>query len=213
MNCPIDDITMIDFVEGELEAEEAARVQQHLDQCPACRHSCRAIAGTRQVLAERRRGAEKPLEQFWQDNLAAIAAATYEKSGAIPLPSAWRSFTPALRYMAAAAVVVIALVSSFRLGFFERSKQNQAVQVAQQSEDERVQALMDSLYILAEAAHRYNLKVSTLKSIENLSSADAAQLVRDGYVNSPVSVYDELMDMQEDQLQQVLYVLASNESY
>ncbi|MFH1068280.1 MAG: hypothetical protein V1794_01555, partial [Candidatus Glassbacteria bacterium] len=85
----------------------------------------------------------------------------------------------------------------------------QPLQVAQQSGDERVQVLIDSLYLLAETAHRYNMTASTLQSIESLTAAGEETRLQDDLAYPAGRVYDQLLDLEDDQLQQVFYVLAS----
>ncbi|MFH1070905.1 MAG: zf-HC2 domain-containing protein [Candidatus Glassbacteria bacterium] len=209
MKCPLDEITLIDYLEGELDTKDAASLRRHLEVCAACRDTCREIAGTRRVLAEHCRTSGQAPEGFWEENLAAVAAATYGKPEGDVSHSGWRDYTAGLRWLAAAAIVVLALVGSFRLGLFEARQPGQPLQVAQQSGDERVQVLIDSLYLLAETAHRYNMAASTLQSIESLTAAGEETRLQDDLAYPAGRVYDQLLDLEDDQLQQVLYVLAS----
>jgi len=112
--------------------------------------------------------------------------------------------------MAAAAVILLAIVGAFKLSISPRDPDSQFAVGARDTIN--TEALVDSLYMLAELARQYEMTYSTMESIEHLATGADGDAYSETGLNYSVthSVYDALLDMDDDQLDQVLMVLASN---
>ena len=212
MNCPIDEILLIDYLEGELEPETARRVEQHLESCPACRAEYDSLLRVREALAGAKESAvAEPGESFWKDNLEAVARATYRKdSSSSPMGKVliFRRFSP--RVLAAAAVVLLAFLGALRLGLGPLSRtERPAMELAQVTEDD--QAYSDSLYQLAEMIYNSQIALNAVESMVEIASDQEGGYVPAG-MEFPAysSAYDGLAELEDDQLEQVIYALASD---
>lgn len=213
MNCPISEIMLIDYLEGELEPELARRVEQHLESCPVCRAEYKSLLEVKQVLAGAKESAvDQPPESFWQENLQAVARATYQQDSSSEsvrnvLSFPWFSRP---RVLAAAAVVLIALAGVLRLGLGPIGTQERSsAELAQVTEAN--QAYVDSLYQLAETIYEYQIALNAMESIVELGADQEREYTPDGMeVPAYSSVYDGLADLEDNQLQQVVYALASD---
>jgi len=212
MNCPIDEITLIDYLEGELAPEAARRVQQHLESCPACRAEYESLLKVKEVLATAKESAvDEPGESFWKENLEAVARATYRKdsfSESIGKVLVFRRFSP--RILAAAAVVLLALAAALKLGLSPLgTREMPSAELAQVSAED--QAYIDSLYRVAETVYQYQIALDAMESMFELAAEQESGYTPAG-MEIPVynSVYDELAELEDSQLEQVMYSLASD---
>ena len=211
MNCPIDEILLIDYLEGELEPEAARRVEQHLESCPVCRAEYESLIRVRDAIAGAKESAvAEPGEYFWKENLEAVARATYMKdSSSAPVGKVliFRRFSP--RVIAAAAVVLLAVVGAFRLGLGPLSRtERPATELVQVDEDD--QAYTDFLYQFAEAIYKYQIALNAVESmVEIASDQESGSLPDEMEFPAYSSAYDGLAELEDDQLEQVMYSLAS----
>ena len=211
MNCPVENTLLADFLEGELDPRIVPVLEEHLLGCDTCRKEFEVLRGVRGMLGRANPGAadSEPPESFWQDNLEAVANLTYRK--AIPLRKSLflRGLHPGV--LAAAAVILLALIGTFRLGLYRDTPAASAPAVAAVQEPPTNTALADSLYRLAETVYRYNQALELYESIaalsdeKNIDAADVELAVPPGN-----NVYDGLVDLNDRQLEEVVYALASN---
>ena len=212
MNCPIDEIMLIDYLEDELDPETARQVEQHLESCPACRAEYESLLKVKEVLAQAKdRAVDEPGESFWKENMEAVARATYMKdSSSMPAGKVliFRRFSP--RILAAAAVVLLALAGALKLGLgplgIGETPSEQLAQV--QAED---QAYIDSIYRVAETVYQYQIILNAMESMVELAENQEGGYTPAGMeVPAYSSVYDELAELEDSQLEQVMYTLASD---
>jgi hypothetical protein len=212
MNCPIDEIMLIDYLEGELDPETARRVEQHLESCPTCRTEYESLLKVKKVLAGAKESAvDEPGESFWKENLEAVARATYRKdSSSVSMGKVliFRRFTP--RILAAAAVVLLALAGALKLGLGPLgTREMPSAELAQISADD--QAYIDSLYRVAETVYQYQIVLNAMESMVELAADQEGGYTPAGMeVPAYSSVYDGLAELEDSQLEQVMYSLASD---
>ena len=212
MNCPIDEIMLIDYLDGELDPETARRVEQHLESCPTCRAEYESLLKVKEVLTGAKESAvDEPGEPFWKENLEAVARATYRKdSSSVSMGKVliFRRFTP--RILAAAAVVLLALAGALKLGLSPLgTREMPSAELAQVSADD--QAYIDSLYRVAETVYQYQIVLNAMESMVELAADQEGGYTPAGMeVPAYSSVYDELADLEDSQLEQVMYSLASD---
>lgn len=213
MNCPIDEILLIDYLEGELKPELARQVEQHLESCPSCRAEYEALLKVKQALSGVKKSVvDQPPESFWQENLQAVARATYKRDSSFASMGKVLSFPrfSRPRILAAAAVVLIALAGVLRLGLGPLGPpQRPSAELAQVTEAN--QAYIDSLYMLAETIYQYQIALNAMESMVELGADQEGGYLPAGMeVPAHSSVYDGLAELENDQLQQVMYSLASD---
>jgi hypothetical protein len=212
MNCPIDEIMLIDYLEGELDPETARRVEQHLESCPTCRTEYESLLKVKKVLAGAKESAvDEPGESFWKENLEAVARATYRKdSSSVSMGKVliFRRFTP--RILAAAAVVLLALAGALKLGLGPLgTREMPSAELAQVSAED--QAYIDSLYRVAETVYQYQIVLNAMESMVELAADQEGGYTPAGMeVPAYSSVYDGLAELEDSQLEQVMYSLASD---
>ena len=214
MNCPIDEILLIDYLEGELEPELARQVEQHLESCPSCRAEYESLLKVKQALSKVKESVvDQPPESFWQENLQAVARATYERDSSTGVSGGKVLSFPRFsrpRILAAAAVVLLALAGVLRLGLGPLGPpQRPSAELAQVTEAN--QAYIDSLYMLAETIYQYQIALNAMESMVELGADQEGGYLPAGMeVPAHSSVYDGLAELENDQLQQVMYTLASD---
>lgn len=214
MNCPIDEILLIDYLEGELEPKMARQVEQHLDSCPSCRAEYESLLKVKQALSKVKESVvDQPPESFWQENLQAVARATYERDSSTGVSGGKVLSFPRFsrpRILAAAAVVLLALAGVLRLGLGPLGPpQRPSAELAQVTEAN--QAYIDSLYMLAETIYQYQIALNAMESMVELGAdREGGYLPAGMEVPAHSSVYDGLAELENDQLQQVMYTLASD---
>lgn len=214
MNCPIDEILLINYLEGELKPELARQVEQHLESCPSCRAEYESLLKVKQALSGAKESVvDQPPESFWQENLQAVARATYERDSSTGVSGGKVLSFPRFsrpRILAAAAVVLIALAGVLRLGFGPIGPpQRPSAELAQVTEAN--QAYIDSLYMLAETIYQYQIALNAMESMVELGADQEGGYLPAGMeVPAHSSVYDGLAELENDQLQQVMYALASD---
>lgn len=211
MKCPVENTLLVDFLEGELDPRMIPVLEEHLLGCEACRKEFEALRGIRKMLDRVKINApeSEPPESFWQENLEAVADRTYRKTVYFRKIFSLRGLHPGV--LAAAAVILIALAGTFRLGLYRDTPADSAAVVAAKQELPTNAALADSLYRLAETVYRYNQAVELYESIAELS-ADKKDGTAEVELAVPPgnSVYDSLVDLDDKQLEEVVYALASN---
>jgi len=114
------------------------------------------------------------------------------------------------RILAAAAVVLLALAGVLRLGLGPLGPpQRPSAELAQVTE--ATQAYIDSLYMLAETIYQYQIALNAMESMVELGAdREGGYLPAGMEVPAHSSVYDGLAELENDQLQQVMYTLASD---
>ncbi len=210
MLCPVDDRILIEYLEGELEGQAAAEIGQHVASCGQCHARLAQLEATRRAVADRIGDYNPPSESFWKDNLEGVARATWLKREPAGVVSRRRlqRLVPA---MAAAAVILLALIGTFRSGVFTPAPGQQEMVVVR-ADTVSAEALVDSLYMLARLAEQYQMAYQAMESIEEIgSSSEGSPYEETGMTYSVTgNVYDALLGMEDEQVEQVLYVLASN---
>ncbi len=63
MDCELIKEQLIEYVDGDLSSEEARLVEEHLEQCPACRAEVEALSGVRELLLDD--GYVEPSPFYW----------------------------------------------------------------------------------------------------------------------------------------------------
>ena len=206
MQCPIDERVLLDFLEEELDGQPAAEVAEHLASCAVCSRELGRLRSMRRAVRDKAASYQPPDEDFWRRNLEAVGSATWQKGkpgGVFSL----RKLNRLLPALAAAAVVVLALMGTFRMNAPDAPEMTAYTEVEDSID---ASALVDTLYMLAELARQYEMSYSTMESIEQLGNESGAY--DETGMTYPVTnnVYGALLDMDDDQLDQVLMVLASN---
>ncbi len=210
MRCCADDRVMIEYLEGELEGPAAAEIGQHVASCDQCHAALLRLRAVRTAVADRARGLGPPDESFWQANLESVARATWLKSepAGVVRRGRLRKLAP---MMAVAAVLLLALIGALRTGAFGPDARLPEVTVAG-ADTVSAEALVDSLYRLARLAGQYQLAWRTIESIDEFGASSDSFPYDETGMTYPVTgnVYDALLEMEDEQVEQVLYVLASN---
>ena len=209
MQCPIAENVLLDFLEGELTGQPAAEVAEHLASCEGCSAAFGRLRSVRWALRDKVASYQPPDQDFWRDNLEAVGMATW-RSGKPGRKSGLGRLNRMAPVLAAAAVILLAIVGSFKLNTDPQDPDRRFAAGA--SDSITTEALVDSLYMLAELARQYELTYSTIESIEQLATGAEGESYSETGMTYPVTgnVYDALLDMDDDQLDQVLMVLASN---
>ncbi len=210
MRCCVDDRVMIEYLEGELEGPAAAEIGQHVASCDECHTALLRLRAVRAAVADRVRDLAPPDESFWKANLESVARATWLKSepAGVVRRGRLRKLAP---MMAVAAVLLLALIGALRTGAFNPDTRRPEVAVAG-ADTVSAEALVDSLYMLARLAGQYQMAWRTMESIEEIGSSSDSSLYDEVEMTYPGTgnVYDALLTMEDEQVEQVLYVLASN---
>jgi anti-sigma factor RsiW len=210
MRCPVDDRILIEYLEGELEGPAAAEIGQHVASCDLCHAKLAQLKAARRAVSDRVSAFSPPDESFWKDNLEGVARATWLKGepAGVVRRRYLRQLAPA---MAVAAVLLLALIGTFRSGVFTSDPGQQVVTVAT-ADTISTEALVDSLYMLARLAEQYQMAYRAMESIEEIGSISEGSAYDQAEMTYPVTgnVYDALLGMEDEQVEQVLYVLASN---
>ncbi|MCE5270404.1 zf-HC2 domain-containing protein [bacterium] len=206
MRCPIDEGLMIDYLEGILDETERERVRDHIRSCPGCAERLLELNRVRGLFAAPAlRRVEMPPEQFWNENLRAIEAATWR------MPRQWRSRLfrhAAWKMVAAAAAVLLVFLGVGRMGVFSpgspslAGRQSFMLPVEQDSMKVMRRMLTDCTL-----AAEYLQTVSDLNADTTAGSADKTVLFPAG---TSATVYDGLMDLDEEQLDGVMAIMAGN---
>lgn len=211
MKCPIDETLMIDYLEGCCEPGAAAQVRSHLEQCPACRREYEELAGVRRMMAGPAAGPpDEPPESFWAENARVVAEATYlqparlERRWALRLPRAAMTGT-----LAAAAVLLLTLTWLFESGPFSPGPETLPAVVSLEDTPSAGQALQDSLWMLWREMQEFEMAAKALESayalqLESDSGAAGGELL----YPSDYTVYDGLQDLNDEQVDQVIFLAA-----
>jgi len=212
MKCPLDEKLLVDYLEGELTHEEAARLNDHLKSCPVCREEYETLQEAKKALlyCKEQTTVEEPGESFWQESSRIIAEATYRHReedsprGIVVLLNRWRPLI-----LAAAAVLLLVLAGT--LEWRSRSGTRiQGLQIAARESASNVITPGDSLFLMGEAVFNYSQATNTLEAIGELAADSSADLPPEAMV-FPVgrSVYESLVDLEDQQLENVMLALAS----
>jgi predicted anti-sigma-YlaC factor YlaD len=212
MKCPLDEKLLVDYLEGELEHEEASRLDNHLKSCPVCREEYETLQEAKKALlcCKEQTAVEEPGESFWQESSRIIAEATYRHregasaGGIVVLLNRWRPLI-----LAAAAVLLLVLAGT--LEWRSRSGTRiQGLQIAAGESASNVITPGDSLFLIGEAVFNYGQATNTLEAIGELAADSSADLPPEAAV-FPVgrSVYESLVDLEDQQLENVMLALAS----
>jgi len=211
MKCPIDETLMIDYLEGCCEAGLAGRVRRHLEQCPVCSREYQSLSRLRKVLADSaEQMTDEPPESFWSENVRAVAEATYLQPEKLSRKwSAWFPRKAVSVAIAAAAVLVLAITWLFELGPPRPGPETGPARSGLEVEISTEEALVDSLWLLWKEMQEYEMASNAMESIYALGmetdngDAGGKFMTAEGY-----SVYDGLQELNEEQLQQVEYLVA-----
>ncbi len=106
--------------------------------------------------------------------------------------------------------MVLALVGTFRTGVFQTQAPGGAM-ADRGADSTSTEALVDSIYMLAEIARQYQMTYRALEAIEELGSDTVGMAYEEAAMSYPVTenFYGALLGMEEKQVDQVIYVLAS----
>jgi hypothetical protein len=206
MRCPLDEKVLIDYLEGELEGQPAAELSEHVASCTNCSREISRLRSIRWAVRDKAAACHPPDEDFWRSNLEAVGRATWQ-SGKPGRAFSFRKLNKFIPVVAAAAVILLAL-----MGTFNMDRTTPAGYAGADSDSISAKAMVDTLYMLAELARQYEMTYSTMESIEELAGNDSTESYSESGLTYPVTsnVYDALLDMDDDQLDQVFMVLASN---
>ncbi|HUU28583.1 MAG TPA: zf-HC2 domain-containing protein [archaeon] len=211
MKCPLDESLLVDYLEGELEATASSMVSEHLKSCPVCRTEYEALLEAREALrAMRESKTEEPPESFWQESLQAVAQATYRRRVDSSLGKVIKFPYLKPKFLAAAAVVMMALAGTLKWGLFTGRSVRSPETVVQAVSPANNIALEDSLYLLTRAIYQCDLAAMALESIGELEAGDTSGIPSAGMV-FPVgrSVYEGLLDLKDNEIDNVMVLLAS----
>ena len=180
-----------------------------LTACDTCSRSLDRLRSVRWTLRDKVASYQPPDKDFWRRNLEAVGEATWQSSK----PGRKSNLRTAEqagsagggrgcdrdgdnRHISSCLSIPRTRISAFAAG-----------------ENITTEALVDSLYMLAELARQYELTYSAMESMEELATETESESYQQGTgFTYPVTgnVYDALLDMDDDQLDQILMVLASN---
>ena len=196
MQCPVDDRLLIEYLEGELEGRAAAELGEHVAACGKCHARLVQLKRMRRSVVETVHEFNPPENAFWKENLEKVAQATWLKDKSV-VKVRRRRFRVMAPVFAAAAIVVLALISTFNSSEYVPSGQQEPLELAQ-SDSISAAVLMDSLYMLATLAEQYKMTYRTLESIEQIGSSEGVESYYESGVTYPVSgnVYDALIGME-----------------
>jgi hypothetical protein len=210
MQCPVDERMLIEYCEGELDGPAAAEIGEHVTSCAECQTRLTNLKAVRRGVSDRVSAFSPPEESFWKENLENVGRATWLKGEPVGLVRR-RRLRQLAPIMAVAAVLVLALIGTFRSDAFRSDHGQQVVTVAA-ADSVSTEALVDSLYMLARLAEQYQMAWRAMESIEEIGSSSEGSDYDQVEMTYPVTgnVYDALLGMEDKQVEQVLYVLASN---
>ncbi len=207
MRCPIDESMMIDYLEGSLNDPLRAQVRSHILNCPSCADTLYQLSRMEGLFASPgMREVEMPSEEFWRENARQIDEATWRK------PRAWRrSFEHAAwKVLAVAALLLLIFIGVDRTGVLRNSGASQDPSLAAR-QGIVMPVEQDSLKVMRRLLTDYTLAAEYLQTVSD-ESADSAY----GSLEKPVmfpagggaTVYDGLMDLDEEQLDGVMAIMA-----
>lgn len=211
MKCPIDEALMIDYLEGICEAELAEEVRRHLERCPVCRQEYDSLSRMRNILADSAGDlTDEPPESFWRENARAVAEATYLQPARLERRwSARFSRTAVTGAIAAAAVLVLAITWLLELEPWQPGPGKKPVLVSQEAQVSPEAALVDSLWLLWREMQEFEMAANALESIYALElEADNGAAAGEFLFSTGSSVYEGLDDLNEEQVQQVVFLAA-----
>ena len=223
MKCPhgVDELQLINLIEGELDKQEKDALLSHLDRCDICANNYNSLSRTLEMLSYSGNNSNDfldPGESFWSENRRVIASRTYLKDNVVSISSAWKRIrkSQALKIsLAAAAVMLITLgIFNYQTGVNNPDINSKVtvekVDEAGLSADQY--ALLDSLRILQQKITDYELAASTLEALgDYVYSVDSSLPLLDENAATGSSIYSSMMDLNEDELEIVAYALASND--
>lgn len=102
MNCRTAQSRLNRYLDGELAVRERAHVEEHLANCPACRSELERLRGTADIMAALPQPPEIP--GGFADRT--VARARKRRAADHPVRTFWPSVSPALRFAAAAMVII-----------------------------------------------------------------------------------------------------------
>lgn len=210
MQCPVDDRMLMEYLESELEGPAAAEIGEHVASCGECHLRLTQLRAARKAVADRVNAFGPPDESFWKSNLENVARATWlkgEPSGLVRR----RRLRRLVPMMAVAAVLLLVLLGTFRNGAFGPEAQPRSVAVAA-ADTISTEALVDSIYVLARLAGQYQMAYRAMESIEAIgANTDGSSYDETGMTYQVTgNVYEAFLGMEDEQVEQVLYMLASN---
>ena len=212
MKCPIDEALMIDYLEGCCEAELAGEVRRHLERCPVCRREYDSLSRMHKILAGSAGDLlpEEPPESFWRENAQAVAEATYLQPAGLERRFSARFPRAAVTgAIAAAAVLVLAITWLLELESWQPGPGKEPVLVSQEAQVSTEQAMMDSLWMLWREMQEFEMAANAMESIYDLElEEDNGAHAEEFMFSTGSSVYEGLDDLNEEQLQQVVYLAA-----
>ncbi len=209
MKCPLDEILMVEYLEGELDPEERGVVEAHFRHCRSCREELEEL---RRAGGLAREGREEYLlpEAFWQESLRAVGRATWEHDHRQVLTGGvvvrLRRYYPAL--LAAAAVLALALAGTLEL-WRRPAILGPDPQLAATAMQEALSP-EDSLRLIQGLVTQYQQAVTVLEAMEALGSGVDGGVLPVETTVFPVgrSVYEGLMDLEENQFEAMMVELA-----
>ena len=221
MKCPIDEIVMVDYLESCLEPGLAGDVRRHLECCPVCAREYEELVRVRKFLADTTgEHSDEPPESFWTESARAVAEATYLQPAKLERSWAGRFSRPAVYgSLAAAAMLVLAITWLFQPEAFRpgpgkgpalAERGTEASEQAALASVSSEQALVDSIQMLWQEMQEYELAAQTLDSYYALELQEDNQTAGEEFpFSTGLSVYDGLRELNEDQLQKVMFLVAS----
>ena len=211
MNCPIDEALMIDYLEGCCEAGLAEEVRLHLEQCPVCRREYDSLSRVRKIFSDSAaQMTDEPPESFWRESAEAVAEATYLQPA--KLSRRWSARFPRTGMtgaLAAAAGLVLAITWLREFGPLQQGPETGPALVSRQVAVSPEEALVDSLWLLWKEMQDYEMAANAMESIYALEiESDNGDAGEEFMSSSGYSVYEGLQELNQEQLQQVEYLIA-----
>ncbi len=116
MRCPKAQKYISEYIDGALDARQAAELERHLQDCPACREVLEDLRGLKDAAADLE--TPEPDDAVWMKIRTRLAAGAAEPAGGIRVPGrfalSWNN--PALRLAGAAALALVLVASGVYLG-------------------------------------------------------------------------------------------------
>jgi anti-sigma-K factor RskA len=122
MKCTTTNELLEEFRAGSLTARDADEVRRHLDGCAACRDELAAIDGLQRAAAALPRSID-PARDLWPEIAERLTSdgVVRPSFGGAGRPATAARTVPAWRWLAAAAVVIMAVMAAYQLGRSQRS--------------------------------------------------------------------------------------------
>lgn len=217
----VDEIQLINLIEGELGKPERDALLSHLDRCDICAENYTSLLRILEMLSYSGNNPDNfldPGEDFWNENRQVIASRTYLKDNVVSISSVWERIrkSQTLRISLAAAAVLLITLGIFNYQTGVNNPDLNSKMAAEKIDETDLSAdqyaLLDSLRILQQKITDYELTASTLEALgDYVYSLNSAPPLLDENSAAGSSIYSSMMDLNEDELEIVAYALAADD--